>query len=225
MLGDLGDADRDRPAAGDEGGLGARPRRLRPQGSVDGEDPRRQPAARRRPTPRSRSTARAATPRTPCSNGSTATPGRRGWSTAPTRSTRWCWTRLPGRGGPRLLALARRRAGAGLRSAMADRWRPSSVQPDSMPAALRFLRERTRTADARARAHRRRPVEPDLLSSTMGSAALVLRKQPTGPILPRRTCRRPGVPRPEGAGPTERPGARAGALSTPTRSRSARPST
>ena len=45
----------------------------------------------RRPTWRSSSMARAAIPRTPSWNGSTATPARRASSTAPPRSTTWCW--------------------------------------------------------------------------------------------------------------------------------------
>ena len=46
MLGEAGHGDRDRPPAGHEGGLGARPRRLRAQGGLDGQDPRRRHAAR-----------------------------------------------------------------------------------------------------------------------------------------------------------------------------------
>ena len=38
MLGELAMRHRDRPAARHEGGLGARPGRLRPQGDLDGED-------------------------------------------------------------------------------------------------------------------------------------------------------------------------------------------
>src|SRR4051812_17092263 len=39
VAGRSGDADRDRPAAGDEGGGRSRSRRLRTQGSVDGQGP------------------------------------------------------------------------------------------------------------------------------------------------------------------------------------------
>jgi len=45
MLGDLAMPHRDRPECCDEGGLGARPGWLRPQGSVDGQDPGRQCAS------------------------------------------------------------------------------------------------------------------------------------------------------------------------------------
>ena len=85
-----GAADRDRPAADDEGSLEAGSGRLRPQGGGDGQDRRRRrPAALRRyrhPAQRRP----AATRGTSRSSGCIVMPGRRDWSTAPRKCTGWC---------------------------------------------------------------------------------------------------------------------------------------
>ena len=83
------DEDRNRPDARHEGGLGARSRRVCPQGGLHGEGAGRQRPSTRRPTRRSRSTEPGLFQGYGASSGSTAMRARRAWSTAPTKCTAW----------------------------------------------------------------------------------------------------------------------------------------